>query len=117
MCSDWIRLSVPGLCYSNLNIKTISACSFLYIGEFAMTVANTFTTVKATNGEDCLKKCIESKSCKVVAYLNNNCQHSPDEAKALSGRTKQFGWIQYKRDKCTAQNSVVAELESKIVLA
>ena len=81
-----------------------------------MAVASTFTTVKAIHGEDCLKKCIESKTCKVVAYLNNNCQHSPDEAKALSGRTKQFGRSQYKRDKCTAHNSVVAELESKIVL-
>ena len=51
--------------------------------------------------EDCIKKCIDSKTCRVVGYKNNNCQHSSDEIKAPFGRIKQSGWSQYKKDRCT----------------
>ncbi|KAK2138202.1 hypothetical protein LSH36_3580g00005, partial [Paralvinella palmiformis] len=44
-------------------------CSFLYIGEYELSGAGSFTAVISTNGEDCLQKCVDSSECQVASYL------------------------------------------------
>ena len=81
-----------------------------------MSAAGSITSVSATNGEDCLQKCVDSSTCQVASYLNNNCQHSATEQDALNGRTLQTGWSQYLKGSCITTTTTTSTTTTTTVL-
>jgi len=77
-----------------------------------MSAAGSITSVSATNGEDCLQKCVDSSTCQVASYLNNNCQHSATEQDALNGRTLQTGWSQYLKCSCITTTTATTPIST-----
>ncbi|KAK2141187.1 hypothetical protein LSH36_1144g00022 [Paralvinella palmiformis] len=80
------------------------ASSFAYVGEYALTIAGTFTSITTTDSEDCLFRCAISDICRLVSYHGNICQHSPDEFLIFTKRTRQPDWIQFIKLNSTIQN-------------